>query len=515
MRTTLTIVVAIGVWVLLLYNVSFNSIVYSAEAPCTLKLQGDANCDGAIKIDDFAIWRSEFLKTLATKLSDFDSNGIVAIADFARWRTTFLGASPTNPPGPTNTPVPETSPTPVPTTPPGGEVVPIPASPGPLTLVSRPAYYMGNRVNCSTKEPICAFGWQESDVYEEPRHQSYPAKVEWRNVQTGAVVKTVNLPDLVNAPVNGARMYPIYNPDNDNWFVVYHASRKSGPTGDNQTSIYGALFDAKGTPKGDVIEIFDGNFSGWVPHGYYDSSSKLFYMEWHQQTSSLGGRKDITAALVDGVTGALVKTENKLHNTPENLEEYSGSAFNSVRGEGMSLFAANTGACDEGCLTKATINRHTTSRTGVTVLGSQIEIDNNAATFEWYISLAFNPTTKRYLAVYGQSNTPYRGGPPISVKARILDMDGTSVSGELALGQASSGTFYWQTGSSCSTHNNLCVVAFKEKALYIDSSKSDTTAVGSVFNLPTGGGTAKVAYQPITKQFVLFGPSGYTLVNGK
>lgn len=67
-------------------------------ATCAKKIQGDANCDGNIKIDDFAIWRSEFLKTLTTKLADFDANGTVAIADFARWRTTFLAGTPTTPP---------------------------------------------------------------------------------------------------------------------------------------------------------------------------------------------------------------------------------------------------------------------------------------------------------------------------------------------------------------------------------------------------------------------------------
>ena len=61
-------------------------------AGCTMKIQGDANCDSQIKIDDFAIWRSEFLGTLTTKLADFDVNGTVAIADFARWRTSFLTA---------------------------------------------------------------------------------------------------------------------------------------------------------------------------------------------------------------------------------------------------------------------------------------------------------------------------------------------------------------------------------------------------------------------------------------
>lgn len=92
--------------------------ITSPPGTCTKKINGDANCDGNIKIDDFAIWRSEFLKTLTTKLADFDANGTVAIADFARWRTTFLGANPTTPPGSaTNTPPPGGA---TPTTPPSG-----------------------------------------------------------------------------------------------------------------------------------------------------------------------------------------------------------------------------------------------------------------------------------------------------------------------------------------------------------------------------------------------------------
>lgn len=481
--------------------------VYAAEAECPLKTTGDADCSDTVSLADFAIWKNEYTEGLGVR-ADFNTDNKVTLSDFQIWRNTYVGSGETTP-----TPLP---PTPVPTTPPGDDdVVPIPNSPGSLTLVSRPGFQYGNRVNCSTKEPICALGWQESDVYTEPRHRSFPAKVEWRNIQTGAVVKTVNLPDIPNAPVNGARPYPIYNPDNDNWYVVYHASRKGGAGGDNQTSIYGGLFDAAGNSKGSITEIYDGSYSGWVPHGYYDSKSKLFYMEWHQQTSSLGGRKDITAALVDGATGALVKTGLKLHNTPDNLEEYSGSAFNSTRGEGISLFAANTGACDEGCLTKATTNRHTTTRDGVSVQGGQLDLDNNASTFEWYISIAFNPTTNRYVAVYGQSASPYRGGPPVSVKAHILDMDGKSLSGQLSLGNATSGMFYWQTGTACSTDTNLCMVAFKDKAVYIDTTKTDASAVGTAFTVPTGNGATKAAYSPIVQKFVLFGPSGYAIANGK
>lgn len=483
------------------------------SSACATKSSGDSDCNSTISLSDFAEWRSEYLGDMGADRdgdgnamdADFNGDAKVTLADYQVWVNGYKNGG-----GGTN-------PTPVPTTPPVGnpEIVPIPTSPGSLSFVDRPGYYIGDRVNCSTKEPICAMGWQEDDVYVEPRHRPYPAKVEWRNIQTGAVVKTVNLPDVANAPINGARVYPIYNPDNNNWFVVYEASRKGGASGDNQTSIYGTLFDAAGNPQGSAIEVYDGDFSGWVPHGYYDSSSKLFYMEWHQQTSSIGGRKDITAALVDGSTGALVKTGLKLHDTPENLEEYSGSTYNSVRGEGLSMFAANTGDCDEGCLTKATINIHTTSQNGLSIKGSQIDIDNNPATFEWYISVSFNPTTKRYLVVYGQSSAPYRSSPPITVKAHILDMDGQSLSGELTLGQATSGNFYWQTGTGCSMDNNLCLVAFKDKAVYVDTTKTDSSAVGSVFGIPTGTGTAKVAYSPVTKQFMIFGSAGYTLANGK
>lgn len=472
------------------------------------KQAGDADCNGTVALTDFAIWKEEYSGSLGADTdgdgnvrdADFNTDSRVTLIDYEIWRVRYLAGDGGGGGG-------------------GGggdeEVVAIPAAPTNLALVPRPGFAWGNRVNCSTKEPVCAFGWQENDVYIDPQHQSYPAKVEWRNVETGAIIATVNLPSIADAPINGARVYPIYNPDEDNWFVVYHATRKGGPVGSNQTSIYGVLFDAAGNPQGSAIEVYDGNFSGWTPHGYYDTSSKLFYMEWHQQTSSLGGRKDITAALVDGTTGALVQTGLKLHDTPENLEEYSGSAFNPIRGEGLSVFAANTGACDEGCLTKATINRHATSRDGLSFKGDQRDIDNNAATFEWYISTSFNPTTKRYVVVYGQSSSPHRGGPQISVKAQILDMDGATIGNQLSLGEATPGNFYWQTGTSCSSHNNLCLVTFKEKAVYIDSTKSDQSAVGAVFAVPTGGGTSKVAYSPVTKQFVVFGQAGYARVNSK
>lgn len=395
----------------------------------------------------------------------------------------------------------------------GGKVVPLPPAPSGPSSVSRPGYPFGDRVNCSTKEPVCVFGWQEGDVYAGTRNGAYSAKVEWRNITTNAIIKTVNLPDLPNAPHNAARSYPIYNPDNDNWFVVYHASRKGGAGGSNETSIYGALFDKSGNSQGDVVEVYDGNFSGWVPHGYYDTSSKLFYMEWHQQTSSANGRKDITASLVDGATGQLVQSGVKVHDTPEKLEEYSGSAFNPNRGEGLSFFSRNTGGCDESCLTVPAVDRYKTSRSGLDVLASPITINDNTSNFEWRISLAFNPTTDRYIAVYGQGGAHYRNDSQDNMKMHILDADGNSVSGELDLGSAGGGG-YWQSGSACSTTTNICLVTFKGQARYIDTTKTDAAAIGASFSLPVGGGTSKPAYQLATDQFVIYGSDAYSIIKG-
>ncbi len=63
----------------------------SASQQCALYSKGDANCDGKIDMDDFNIWRDEFLKTSTSKTSDFNNDGVINTDDFNIWRDGFLG----------------------------------------------------------------------------------------------------------------------------------------------------------------------------------------------------------------------------------------------------------------------------------------------------------------------------------------------------------------------------------------------------------------------------------------
>lgn len=59
---------------------------------CPKKVQGDANCDGKITIDDFECWRSEALNTKSAgcKSADFDSSGGKPNeADYLIWKSNF------------------------------------------------------------------------------------------------------------------------------------------------------------------------------------------------------------------------------------------------------------------------------------------------------------------------------------------------------------------------------------------------------------------------------------------
>jgi len=61
------------------------------EAPkCTKKNVGDANCDGEINMDDFEIWKKEFLGESNQTSADFDGDGKVSIVDFGIWKVGFL-----------------------------------------------------------------------------------------------------------------------------------------------------------------------------------------------------------------------------------------------------------------------------------------------------------------------------------------------------------------------------------------------------------------------------------------
>jgi hypothetical protein len=57
---------------------------------CTLKSQGDADCNGIVELIDFEIWRKEYMQTLTTKTADYNASGIVDLIDFEIWRKSFL-----------------------------------------------------------------------------------------------------------------------------------------------------------------------------------------------------------------------------------------------------------------------------------------------------------------------------------------------------------------------------------------------------------------------------------------
>ncbi len=57
--------------------------------PCPLKQTGDANCDGAINLNDFERFRQEYTGILASKTSDFNIDGKITLMDFEIWRRNF------------------------------------------------------------------------------------------------------------------------------------------------------------------------------------------------------------------------------------------------------------------------------------------------------------------------------------------------------------------------------------------------------------------------------------------
>jgi photosystem II stability/assembly factor-like uncharacterized protein len=63
---------------------------------CTLKSQGDANCDGKVDLIDFEQWRREFTGLATTRLGDFNGDSKTDLIDFELWRRTFAGGI-TNP----------------------------------------------------------------------------------------------------------------------------------------------------------------------------------------------------------------------------------------------------------------------------------------------------------------------------------------------------------------------------------------------------------------------------------
>ena len=106
-----------GVFVAIIL-IAFLYPTHAVQAACARSSQGDADCDGSIGLSDFEIWRREYLGTISTKTSDFNSSGVVDLSDFNIWRINFTGGgnvSPTS--GVTSTPsaTPIITPTPTPT----------------------------------------------------------------------------------------------------------------------------------------------------------------------------------------------------------------------------------------------------------------------------------------------------------------------------------------------------------------------------------------------------------------
>lgn len=85
---------------------------------CALHAVGDANCDDAVNMTDFELFRKEFVGTLSTMTADFNSDTSVNTIDFEIWRRGFFNPTPTDIPSPTaivQSPTPTTVPSPSPT----------------------------------------------------------------------------------------------------------------------------------------------------------------------------------------------------------------------------------------------------------------------------------------------------------------------------------------------------------------------------------------------------------------
>lgn len=61
----------------------------SGSGECSLKSQGDANCDGKINILDYNIWRDEVNRKSQTKRADFNGNGEVGADDLNTWQNSM------------------------------------------------------------------------------------------------------------------------------------------------------------------------------------------------------------------------------------------------------------------------------------------------------------------------------------------------------------------------------------------------------------------------------------------
>lgn len=54
----------------------------NAGTPCSLKSQGDADCNGVVNREDYLIWKREYLGELTTRNADFNGDNVVDLIDY-------------------------------------------------------------------------------------------------------------------------------------------------------------------------------------------------------------------------------------------------------------------------------------------------------------------------------------------------------------------------------------------------------------------------------------------------
>ena len=63
---------------------------------CGTKEYGDANCDGSVELDDFVVWRADYINGMNSSCTngDFDGDGRVELSDFVIWRSGYINGLP-------------------------------------------------------------------------------------------------------------------------------------------------------------------------------------------------------------------------------------------------------------------------------------------------------------------------------------------------------------------------------------------------------------------------------------
>lgn len=398
----------------------------------------------------------------------------------------------------------------------GGQTVPLPGSnpSGSLTAISDGKTW--GMVSCATDDPICIFTWQVGDMYTGSRGNGRDCGcAEIRNVQTGALIKKINIMDAQNAPYNGYRPYPIYNPFKKEWLIVTQSTRLNWDGNENELDRpYGFRVGIDGTLVGPAIELSNQNWRGWVPHGVFDTAARKYYVEWHQMVVDYG-HKDMYATVVDE-NGTVTDMDFNIDQTPDTLDEYATAVYNSQSGEVISIHStADAGDCDN-CTRAIDVYRLKISGAGklsTVTAKNRIDSDNQV---EWGLHSSYNPTTNTIALIYREGTTSRDEGGLTGTGAVILDGQGNVKASPVSLGGTGSG--YWTTGASCSMKTNLCVAAVQEKSVYIDAASTGSTKISNIgnsgaanFNFP---GT-RTGYSSTTDKFYFYGNNGYISAPGR